>query len=90
MRFIRSVTKLEQTELASMLGISQSTLSNWENGTFCGVTTEQRRILGELVQIGPWAVLDEIPRKEMNELERKFNDLVDQMLFIERRMSLHG
>ncbi len=90
LRFIREVKGMTQEQMGEALGIATSTVQRWEKGWGYPITVAQRSILGRLVQVGTWAVLDETPRHEMTDIELEFNKMIDQMQFIERRKSTYA
>lgn len=57
LRRIRDQRGWNQEELAARLGVDQSTLSNWENGTKFPEFQSLQRIVEEL-GVSPWEVLD--------------------------------
>lgn len=59
LRTFRSENKLSRARLALMLGVSSTSVQNWETGTVASMKIQQR--LAELIAAGPSAILP--PRK---------------------------
>ena len=60
LREYRSVNKISRARLAQMLGVSSTSVQNWETGTVASMKIQQR--LAELIAAGPAAILP--PRKQ--------------------------
>jgi DNA-binding transcriptional regulator YiaG len=60
LRAWREANKVSRARLAIMLGVSSTSVQNWETGTVASVKIQQR--LAELIAAGPAAILP--PRKQ--------------------------
>ena len=60
LRDYRSTNKISRARLAQMLGVSSTSVQNWETGTVASMKIQQR--LAELIAAGPAAILP--PRKQ--------------------------
>lgn len=76
LKYLRKIRNMNQTELATRMGVSQNTISNWESGNREPDSIEQFLQLCEIFGV----TLDELVKSNLDEYH--FTNVDEAMLFI--------